>query len=433
MYLIMILLVAFAFLAGIVTVLSPCILPVLPIVLAGSTGGKQKPIGVVVGFVLSFTFFTLFLASIVQATGISAETVRYIAVVIIFAFGVSLLVPQMQLVLEQAFTFFSRFSPKGEHKGFGGGILIGMSLGLVWTPCVGPILASVISLAITGTVTGAAALITLAYATGTAIPMLAITYGGRQLLHKVPWLLNNTATIQKVFGVLMIVVAIGLIFKVERSFQQYILEVFPQYGQGLTTIEDNDAVQEELDKLKDTQQSQPESRMDNSQELSGIDAPVMDTHQQEDNYPDAPDIISGGEWFNLPEGEDTLSLEALEGDVVLVHFWTLGCINCIRTLPHVKALHETYADEGFTVIGVHTPEFAFEKEATAVRNAIVEHDLPYPVVQDNGFETWRAYNNRYWPAIYLVDNQGRIRYTHFGEGKYEETEAMVERLISETQ
>ncbi len=197
----MILLIAFAFLAGIVTILSPCILPILPIILSSTIGGqntgKSRPIGVVIGFILSFTFFTLFLSTIVRLSGISADALRFISVLVIGGFGITLLIPQFQLLVEKLFSKLARLMPSSQNRtGFGGGLLIGVSVGLLWTPCVGPILASVISLAITGTVTFDAFLITLAYSLGTAIPMFLIILGGQNTLRKVPWLLANTANIQ---------------------------------------------------------------------------------------------------------------------------------------------------------------------------------------------------------------------------------------------
>lgn len=248
----MIILITFAFIAGIVTILSPCILPILPIILSSTVddSGKKRPLGVVVGFVLSFTFFTLFLSSIVRVTGIPAESLRYVSIIILILFGLSLLIPQLQFFIEQQFTKLARFAPnRQKHHGFIGGVIIGLSLGLLWTPCVGPILASVISLALTGTVTTEALFITLAYSLGTAIPMFIIMLTGSTALKKVPWLLRNTSKIQKAFGVLMIVTAIGIFFNVDRQFQNYILNTFPQYGTGLTTIEDNEKVKEELDNI----------------------------------------------------------------------------------------------------------------------------------------------------------------------------------------
>lgn len=197
----MLLLIFFAFLAGFVTILSPCILPILPIVLSGSiTGDKKRPIAIVIGFIASFTFFTLFLSTLVRSFGISADTLRMVSVIIIAGFGATLLIPKFQAITEHLFSMLSARIPR-QHTS---GILIGLSLGLIWTPCVGPILASIITLAATNALTAGSVAITLAYSIGTAIPLLAITYGGRQLLQKVPWLLINTLKIQKIFGIVMI-------------------------------------------------------------------------------------------------------------------------------------------------------------------------------------------------------------------------------------
>src|SRR3989339_1055029 len=247
----MIILIAFAFLAGIVTILSPCILPIFPIILSSTIGGqntgKSRPMGVVIGFVLSFTFFTLFLSTIVRLSGISADALRLVSVLVIAGFGVSLLIPQFQVLLERLFSKLAGFIPSNQNRtGFGGGLLIGFSVGLLWTPCVGPILASVISLAITGTVTFDAFLITLAYSLGTAIPMFLIILGGQNALSRVPWLLSRLGHIQKLFGVLMILTAIGIFFNVDRRFQTFILNTFPKYGIGLTKFEDNEAVKKQL-------------------------------------------------------------------------------------------------------------------------------------------------------------------------------------------
>ncbi len=249
----MILLIAFAFLAGVITVLSPCILPILPIILTSSIGGvntgKSRPLGVVTGFILSFTFFTLFLSTIVRLSGIPAETLRFVSVIVVAGFGVSLLVPQFQVFVERLFSRLAVLMPNNQRKaGFSGGLLIGFSVGLLWTPCVGPILASVISLAITGTVTFDAFLITLAYSLGTAIPMFLIMLGGQNALRRVPWLLSNLGHIQKIFGILMILTAIGIFFNIDRKFQTFVLNTFPQYGTGLTTIEDNEIIRNQLNK-----------------------------------------------------------------------------------------------------------------------------------------------------------------------------------------
>ena len=250
----MALLIPFSFLAGIITILSPCILPILPILLSSSVGGvesgKARPLGVVTGFVLSFTFFTLFLAVIVRVSNISADTLRIVAVLVVAGFGLSLLVDKLQQKVEMLFSrLASRVPQSSPRSGFGAGVVVGLSLGLLWTPCVGPILASVITLALSETVTANTLLVTLAYSLGTAIPMLLIMVGGRKLLQSVPWLLQNTAKIQKAFGILMLLTAIAMLAGVDRQFQTFILDRFPQYGAGLIQLEENAAVLGELNSL----------------------------------------------------------------------------------------------------------------------------------------------------------------------------------------
>lgn len=248
----MLLLVLFSFIAGIVTILSPCILPMLPIILTGSAQtGKQRPLGIVTGFIASFTFFTLFLTSIVQLLGISADSLRLFSVVVLFIFGASLLVSAVQIWIEKFFSLFASTVPMGSTTAsFSGGVLVGVSLGLLWTPCVGPILASVLTLALSGSVTGTAAVITFSYALGTALPMLAIMIGGQALLQKNAWLVRQTGNIQKAFGVLMMATAVAIYFNIDRSFQGYILEAFPNYSTGLTKLEDNASVREQLELLQ---------------------------------------------------------------------------------------------------------------------------------------------------------------------------------------
>ena len=415
----MILLIAFAFIAGVITVLSPCILPILPIILTSSIGGvntgKSRPVGVVTGFILSFTFFTLFLSTIVRLSGIPAETLRFVSVVVIAGFGVSLLVPQFQELVERLFTKLAGFMPTSQNRtGFSGGLLIGFSVGLLWTPCVGPILASVISLAITGTVTFDAFLITLAYSLGTAIPMFLIMLGGQNALRRVPWLLSNLDHIQKSFGILMILTAIGIFFNVDRRLQTYVLNAFPQYGAGLTKLEDNELIRNQLDKKSSTEMK-----------INDMEKPMFDLIEPKGVK--APAIIQGGAWFN----SEPLTLEQLKGKVVIIDFWTYSCINCQRTLPYLRDWNEKYKDKGLVIVGVHAPEFEFEKSEMNVAQAIKDFKLSYPIVQDNDFATWRAYDNRYWPAKYFIDKEGFIRHSHFGEGAYDESEKVIQQLLEE--
>jgi cytochrome c biogenesis protein CcdA/thiol-disulfide isomerase/thioredoxin len=419
----MFILIFFAFLSGIVTILSPCILPILPIVLSGSVGGKRRPLGVITGFILSFSVFTLLLSVLVQLLNIPADALRFLAVGLLIAFGLVMLVPKLRLLFE---IFASKMVKQGNNKkpssGFSGGVVVGFSLGLVWTPCVGPIMASVISLAITSSIDGGAVLIILAYALGTSIPMMAIMKGGRSLIKRFPSLSANTAKIQQGFGVLMILVGLSIGFGIDRKFQSAILEIFPQYGAGLTVFETIEPVQNAINSRNKSSQS----------EISG-DSPLSFDIEPEKgilgDYGMAPQILTTGQWFNT-DG-NPLTMEELKGKVVLIDFWTYSCVNCVRTIPHLQSWYETYSDDGLVIIGVHAPEFAFERDPENVQKAMKELGVVWPVVLDNQFAQWQAYENRYWPAKYFIDAAGRVRYFHFGEGEYDTSETVIRKLLDE--
>lgn len=247
----MLALLGFSFLGGIITILSPCILPVLPIVLSASTNsGKKRPLGVIIGFVLGFTVVTLSLAALVRVFNFPPDVLRIVAAILILVMGLTMLVPKLQVVFEQV---ISRLSSKGElsgnRSGLFGGIITGLSLGFVWAPCVGPIMAAVISLAITESVSFNAVLITLAYSLGTAIPLLAIMLGGRKLLQKIGWLKSRAGRIQQVFAALMLVAGVGIFFNLDRRFQSWVLDVLPGYGSALTGLEENSIIDQNIERL----------------------------------------------------------------------------------------------------------------------------------------------------------------------------------------
>lgn len=407
----MLLLVFYSFLAGIVTILSPCILPVLPIVLSVSISEKsvfKKQIGTILGFIASFTFFTLFLSGLVNVFNISPSILRNFSILVVAFMGLSMLSSSTQIFIEKTFSFLAnKITPfSGLGDGFWSGFLVGLSLGLIWTPCVGPILASVITLALSGTVNLNSFIITFFYALGTAIPMFAVMTGGSKFISKIPTLAKNSGKIQKIFGILTIFISIALYKNWDRNFQSYILDKFPNYGSSLTKIEDKG----------DTSLITGLVGFDKNSPTS---LPIVKK---------APDILAGGQWFN----SDALSLKtSLKNKVVLIDFWTYTCINCIRTLPYLKSWHEKYNSQGLVIVGVHSPEFEFEKDPENLAKAISDFQITYPVVQDNNFSTWRAYNNSYWPAKYLIDGNGNLRYYHFGEGDYNKTEMAIQALLTE--
>jgi cytochrome c biogenesis protein CcdA/thiol-disulfide isomerase/thioredoxin len=397
-----ILLIILAFLAGFVTILSPCILSIAPILLTAGTGGNhKKPLGIITGLIISFSFFTLTLSSIVQATGISPDIFRYIALVIVIFFGLTMIIPSFEHAftsltqqIARAGTFIQEHS-YAMHEHFISGFILGIALGLLWTPCAGPILATITTLAATGQTTFFTILITLAYATGAAIPMLLFCFGGSKIMESMTSIAPYTTIIRKFFGIIVITAAIAIVFHVDVFIQEKVAHWFP-----IITLEQSTLLENELNSLRKSRGMSPMMR--------------------------APEIIGISTWLN----SEPLTLAQLKDKVVLIDFWTYTCINCVRTLPHVKQWHESYKDHGLTIIGIHTPEFAFEKSASNVQEAVQRFGITYPVALDNDYQTWRAYNNHYWPAHYLIDQRGTIVKTHFGEGGYVEMEDAIRALLN---
>lgn len=400
----MIFLLFFAFLAGLVTALSPCILPVLPLLLSAGIGNNyHRPLGIIIGLIFSLTFFTLTLTTIVRKTGISPDTLRYISIGLIILFGLTMIVPALEKFFLRLASPLARLGNRIENSanqgyaGFGSGVLAGIALGLIWAPCAGPILATITTLVATQSITLSAVIVTLAYSIGTALPMFLIMYGGNKIRLSMSSLTPYTESIRKIFGVMMIFAALAIAFHLDIVVQQSALRYVPTI-----TVEDNELVKKELEVLQ--------NKTDNSQLVVGDQA---------------PDFIGIADWINSPR----LTLEQLKGNVILVDFWTYSCINCVRTLPYLKKWYATYKDKGFVIVGIHTPEFEFEKSFDNVKDATKRFGLEYPIALDNAYSTWQNYNNRYWPAHYIIDQKGIIRYIHFGEGHYEDTENTIRSLL----
>jgi cytochrome c biogenesis protein CcdA/thiol-disulfide isomerase/thioredoxin len=406
-----VLLFLFAFLAGIGTALSPCILPVLPIALsAGATGGKRRPLGIVVGLALSFTFATIALVYLIDALGLPNDLLRNVAIGGLIAFGVVLIIPALSDRLEAWVSRVVRLNPKQREGGFGSGLLVGLSLGFVYAPCAGPILGGVITGAASQSFTADRLFTALFYGLGSAVALYVLMLGGRRLTSR---LVKRSGRVQQVLGAVMVVMAVGLLANLDIRFQTAIAGDLPDF------LVNGVSGQFEKSVAKDRRKSQPAT------------AP----RQKDGSLPvlfEAPPIQGTQKWFNTPGGA-ALSLAELRKQkrVVLIDFWTYTCINCIRTLPELKAWDKKYRADGLTIIGVHTPEFPFEKDAGNVRSAIAQNGLEYPVVQDNEYRTWQAYDNHYWPAKYLIDAKGQVRYTHFGEGEYDTTEKHIRALLEE--
>jgi cytochrome c biogenesis protein CcdA/thiol-disulfide isomerase/thioredoxin len=403
----MILLILFSFLAGLITILSPCILSILPILLATtSKEEKYRPIGIMVGLITSFSFFTLATTSLVQLTGISPDIFRYIAIGTIIFFGLTMIIPSLETWVT---TLTARITQAGaalqktsetNSTGFISGCILGAALGLIWTPCAGPILATITVLASTQDVTLTTLAMIVAYSFGAALPMILFMYGGNAIINASHTFAAHMPTIRKIFGILMIISSIGIAFNLDTQLRIKLAKYFPNLS-----LEDNTTIKKELEKLKKGHQQNMKEHTDNAYT--------------------APELTGISSWINT----QPLSLNQLRGKVILLDFWTYSCINCIRTLPHVKKWYSDYKDYGFEIIGVHTPEFAFEKNVDHVHKAVEKFCLTYPIALDNNYATWQAYDNHYWPAHYLINQQGTIVYHHFGEGNYQETENHIRHLL----
>ena len=396
----MIFILFFAFLAGIATVLSPCILPVLPAILSVST---RRPLPVILGLLASFTFFTLALTSIVHLFGVSATLLRLFAIFIIGFFGIVMLIPFLSNKFAQKTSFIADAGTKLQGSS---GFLVGVALGLVWTPCAGPILAAITTLVATQKITWMVVFMTIAYAIGAGIPLLMIAYGGKKLLH-IPILARHTETIRQVFGILMILTAVALYFNWETKFSKAVIDYLPEFN-----IEKHLDIQKHLQALRSKSHKTPDQSP-----LTGGNSPSS----AEEGAPLAG--ITG--WINT----NPLTLNDLKGKVVLVDFWTYSCINCIRTLPYLEKWYDKYKDKGLVILGIHTPEFEFEKEYGNVKNATEELGVKYPVLMDNNYAVWTSFDNLYWPAHYLIDQNGNVVDSHFGEGGYLETENKIRQLL----
>ena len=318
------------------------------------------------------------------------------------AFGATLIVPRLADRIEAPLSRLQRFGPRSKGHGFWSGIGVGGALGLVYAPCAGPILAAVISVSASRGVSVALVAVAVAYAVGSGLVLLVLALGGRRLFDRV-----------RRAGRGLTVMA----FDLDIHFESYLAANAPAFLTDPTSgLENSSAVRGPLADLRGGRSGFGESTAA-AQPMSHLrDLGV------------APNFTDTQRWFNTPGG-GPLSLDGLRGRVVLIDFWTYTCINCLRTLPELRALDARYRQDGLTIVGVHTPEFEFEKNAGNVAEAIAVNHLRYPVVQDNDYGTWQAYGNAYWPAQYLIDADGNVRYVHFGEGGAAATENAIRSLL----
>ncbi|MCK6232722.1 cytochrome c biogenesis protein DipZ [Stenotrophomonas indicatrix] len=408
------LLLLLAYLGGVLTLLSPCILPVLPFVFARADRPfLRSTLPLLLGMALTFTVVASLAAVGSQWVAQANQVGRWVALVLMAVFAIALLWPTLADHLLAPFQRIgARLSARADAAdaaGRGGAwtsLLIGIATGLLWAPCAGPILGLVLTgAALNGASVGTSSLL-LAYALGAVTALaLAVWVGGR-VFRALQARLGLGNVVRRVLGVaaLLAVVAIGLGWDTGLLTRLSAVST-ARIEQGL------------LDAVPGTQPAAPPMMMMAAGQ-AGAPLPVEGT---------LPTLDGATGWLNSPP----LSREQLHGKVVLIDFWTYSCINCLRAMPFVHEWAQRYRDHGLVVIGVHTPEFAFERDPRNVMKAVQQLKVEYPVALDNQYAIWRAFNNRYWPAHYFVDAQGNIRGHQFGEGNYAHSEQVIRRLLVE--
>lgn len=436
----MLLVLVFAFVAGVLTILAPCALPVIPLALgAGSTGGRRRLTGLVLGFGITFVGATVLLAAALTALGLTTNGLRIVSVIVLVGAGLSLAVPRVEALFERRLGPLSgigvRVAGDQRNSGFGGGLVLGAAIGLLWAPCVGPIMAGVIAVAAVHGPSLETLAIATAYVAGAAVPIAAIAGWGRRASEAMRTL-SYRVRLRRGFGVAMLVTALLVGTGLDRGLQVAVADVLPAGWAGaLIAIEQEPAIQEELDMLRTDPSGAPigEGPLVGGTGIGApnLPAPIGDTLPSNvalENIGPAPEFTGITAWIN----SEPLKLAELRGKVVLVEFWTFGCINCIHVAPYVKAWEARYADAGLVVVGVHTPELPFEREIANVRDAVAKAEIRYPVAFDPTFDTWHAFRNRYWPAFFFIDKSGQIRHVHYGEGDYDGSEQVIRQLLAAT-
>jgi cytochrome c biogenesis protein CcdA/thiol-disulfide isomerase/thioredoxin len=427
------LLMLFALIAGAGTAITPCVLPVLPALLSASAvGGRRRPLGIVIGLAATFTIAIVALAQLVKGVGLASGAARTVAIVVLIAFGIVLLIPDLAARVQAPLSRLARFGPRTRGDGFWSGVAVGAALGFVCAPCAGPILAAVTSVSASSGASAQTVAVAISYAVGLSAVLLLYGLGGRAVIERVRRSARGHI-VERTLGVVLLATGVLMFANVDVRFEEALAkdQSLPGFLLDPTrSLESSSAVQNRLASLR------PQSRFVIRQNeastkpvsattgvsIQGVKTPALPA------LGPAPEFAGTEQWFNTPGGAP-LTLASMRGHVVLVDFWTYTCINCIRTLPFVEGLYSTYHRYGLDIVGVETPEFTFEQNASNVAQAIHSDGLTYPVAQDNRYGTWNAWSNQYWPAEYLIDASGQVRHTQFGEGNYKQDEAAVRQLL----
>jgi cytochrome c biogenesis protein CcdA/thiol-disulfide isomerase/thioredoxin len=403
--------------AGFLAGISPCILPVLPVVLvAGASpptstetparvprADLARSLAVIGGLVLSFSIVVLAGSEILSLLHLPQDALRDAGIVLLAVVGLGYLIPPLGALIERPFARLGTRRPSGRAGGF----VLGLAVGVVYVPCAGPVLAAIAVVGATHRVGLTAVILTAAFAVGTAVPLLAVAAAGGELTSRIGAIRRRAPQIRRVGGAVLIVMAVLIATDVLAGLQRDI----PGYT---TALQGSPKIRKQLNALTGVPHTSLSTCNSNATTLV--------------NCGPAPNFTGITAWLNTPGGKP-LSLPALRGKVVLVDFWTYSCINCQRSLPHVEAWYKEYAKDGLVVVGVHTPEFAFEHVVSNVRAQAAALGVRYPVAIDDNYATWTAYDNQYWPADYLIDAAGDVRSVHFGEGGYSTMGQLIRQLL----
>jgi cytochrome c biogenesis protein CcdA/thiol-disulfide isomerase/thioredoxin len=408
--------VLLVFLGGVLTILSPCILPVLPFVFARSeqrflTNGLPMLAGMAVTFAGIAT-----LAAVGGAWAVRANQYgRIFALVLLTVFAATLLSRRLADGLARPFVAvgnrLAHSAPAGTtNLGPVQAVLLGVATGLLWAPCAGPILGLVLTGAAISGPNSRTTLLLFAYAEGAAASLAVAILAGGRVLAVLKKSLGAGEWVRRALGAAVLLAVVAIVFGWDSS-------VLTRWSLAGTNRLESSLI----DKIN------PGAAPNNSMSESPVTMRVGKRSEELPSEGDIPSLSGATAWLNSPP----LSPRDLRGKVVLVDFWTYSCINCLRALPYVTGWYEKYKDHGLVVIGVHAPEFAFEKDVGNVRRAVADLNIAYPVALDNNYAIWQLFNNQYWPAHYFIDSQGHIRSHHFGEGNYEESEATIRKLLTE--
>jgi cytochrome c biogenesis protein CcdA/thiol-disulfide isomerase/thioredoxin len=431
---------------GLITGISPCILPVLPVIFfsgAQSTGAEPatepalepaasggsgagsvavavkgqptlsqrlRPYRVVGGLVCSFTAVTLAGSALLSLLRLPQDAIRWVALVALVAIGLGLIFPKVEQLLEKPFSRIPQKQIATRANGFG----LGLALGVLYVPCAGPVLAAIVLAAATSAIGLNTIVLTCAFAVGAAVPLLFFALAGQRVAERVSAFRRRQREIRIAAGIVTILLAVALVFNLPATLQR----ALPDYTGSLQTRLGDEQIREKLNLGGIVN--------DQNKQLSNCTngAPTLE------NCGPAPDIKGITAWLNTPAAEP-IDLHSLRGKVVLIDFWAYSCINCQRAIPHVEGWYKAYAGSGFEVVGVHTPEYAFEKVTGNVKKGAADLGISYPIALDSGYSTWTNYRNRYWPAEYLIDATGTVRHIKFGEGDYNVTEKLIRRLLTD--